>query len=169
MGLHFHAKSEHKLNGTQYDAEVHMVFKKAGVSVMEDDICVIGILFKIDDDAADENERKILKVFQPDFPKQALNVNFRELFEPTLLKNPSFLHYKGSLTTPPCTETVKWFVHSEIFHLKEEDLNSFDGKWVHNESFSPTGHGNSRPVCELFDRKIYKVRAQELVKKKDEK
>jgi carbonic anhydrase len=37
----------------------------------------------------------------------------------------SYYRYEGSLTTPPCDESVDWFVLTEPIHVAEADINSF--------------------------------------------
>ena len=143
------------------DSEVHIVFKKKGESVLEDDFCVIGILFKGDDDDFDDNERKLMTSFHPEEEHKDFSVNLGEILQNSLLKNMEFMHYKGSLTTPPCTESVNWFVHPKVFKLKREDLAPFFEKWC-REDFSPHRKGNSRPCCPLNGRSIYKVKAKNL-------
>ena len=143
------------------DCEVHIVFKKQGVSVLEDDFCVIGILFKCDEDEANEHERKLVNSFQPEQANQALSINLAEILQKTLLKSMEFMHYKGSLTTPPCTESVNWFVHPKVFNVRREDLQVFFDKWG-GEDYSPTKRGNSRPCCPLNGRNIYKVKAEHM-------
>lgn len=141
------------------DSEVHIVFKKKGESVLEDDFCVIGILFKSDDENSDDHERKLMTSFHPEAANQDISVNIGEIMQNTLLKSMEFLHYKGSLTTPPCTESVNWFVHSKVFKLKRDDLAPFFEKWS-GEEYSPQRRGNSRPCCPLNGRSIYKIKAQ---------
>lgn len=161
--LHFHSLSEHTFNGIHYDAELHIVHTKDGLSLFEDNFCVIGILFKCVDDSniTNPDTRKAINVFQPNFPNQALTVNMREIFENTLLKNPIFYNYKGSLTTPPCTETVNWYVHPEVFPVTAEDLKDFSEKWKNNLDFCPKRTGNSRPVCPLNGRTVFRIKANE--------
>lgn len=66
--LHYHTKSEHKINGTLYDGELHMVFEKAGPSVLEDNFCVLGFIFKVDDNKAVKYGRDLLTTFKPTQP-----------------------------------------------------------------------------------------------------
>src|SRR4029077_18231720 len=37
----------------------------------------------------------------------------------------SYYRYEGSLSTPPCAETVNWFVLTESIQVAEADINSF--------------------------------------------
>ena len=37
----------------------------------------------------------------------------------------NYYRYSGSLTTPPCAETVDWFVLTDPVHVAEADVNSF--------------------------------------------
>jgi len=32
-------------------------------------------------------------------------------------------HYRGSLTTPPCSENVQWFVNPVPIHIKQSSLD----------------------------------------------
>ena len=55
-----------------------------------------------------------------------------------------FYRYNGSLTTPPCTEGVRWYVMSEVAEASEEQLRAF---------LSLTGR-NNRPVQPVNNRPI---------------
>lgn len=160
--MHFHSQSEHKFSGVQYDSEMHIVFKKMPPSLLYDDFCVIAIMFKANDDFALEEDRKPLINFQPNFPDQTLTVYMNDIFKNNLMASPKFYHYRGSLTTPPCTESVCWFVHPRVFIVKTEDLEPFFEKWRDNKEFCPTGKGNSRPVLPLNERLVYEITAKPL-------
>jgi len=36
-----------------------------------------------------------------------------------------YYKFKGSLTTPPCSENVKWFVYKTPLSVSKEQVNSF--------------------------------------------
>ena len=60
-------------------------------------------------------------------------------------KKKGYYRYDGSLTTPPCSEGVKWFVLKKPMSLSPEQLKNF------------TLEGNTnRPIRPLNDRKILK-------------
>lgn len=64
-----------------------------------------------------------------------------------------FWSYDGSLTTPPCTEGIKWSVLSEIQPISDAQLQYFTSIWQDNDSFA-SGNGNNRKVQPLNDREL---------------
>jgi carbonic anhydrase len=57
-------------------------------------------------------------------------INYNELFkeftDPSLKgKSPDFYHYKGSLTTPPCTDIVNWFLYPDVLPITLKHLEAF--------------------------------------------
>lgn len=82
----------------------------------------------------------------------------KELLEPTLIKQPDFYHYKGSLTTPHCNEIVSWFVYKYPLDVSAETIKIFEAKWIENKTFS-NGFGNGRPVQPLNGRPVYEISA----------
>jgi len=64
----------------------------------------------------------------------------------------SYFQYRGSLTTPPCTENVLWTVLEEPIYLTTEQINKFKKL----PFFDKIGRINNRPVQELNDRYVLK-------------
>ena len=58
-----------------------------------------------------------------------------------------YFHYNGSLTTPPCTEGLDWFVMAESQSIPQSLVNAF---WNHIGGYP----GNARPVQDINDRTI---------------
>ena len=54
-------------------------------------------------------------------------------------------HYDGSLTTPPCSEGVNWYVRKTPPQLSKEQIAAFTAIYDHN----------NRPVQALNDRTLY--------------
>lgn len=127
--FHFHTPSEHKASGNPYDMEVHLVHRSdAG------ELAVVGVFMK-----KGQNNEKLGSFwgFLPmtigkEMELKSLKVNAADL----LPKQQAFFHYPGSLTTPPCSEGVQWFVMKTPIEVSAEQVEKFR-KIVHN---------NARPV-----------------------
>jgi len=121
--FHFHwgpangAGSEHTVDSSQADAELHFVHTKKGTSNenQRDFLTVIGVLL----DASEESVAVTSPWAKMDItaiqPINSKPVSVSELVLGQLLPpaNQSYYHYQGSLTTPPCSETVQWFLMKE--------------------------------------------------------
>jgi carbonic anhydrase len=126
--FHFHTASEHRVAGRGFDMEMHLVHASASGSN-----AVIGVFLK-----RGTTSGALSSVFEalPD----DLNVKhpLDESFNPAALLPQSRRHirYTGSLTTPPCTEGVKWLVMDEPVTVSDEDM----------AQFAERIHFNARPV-----------------------
>ena len=103
--FHFHSPSEHTFQGKHYPLELHIVHTLAsGPPGYTHDKAVIAVFF---DDVSD-TESPFIASLNPEKPGEALPkpVDLSELLKSTN----NFYHYQGSLTTPPCSEVVNWYV-----------------------------------------------------------
>jgi carbonic anhydrase len=101
--FHFHAPSEHMVNGVQFDAEMHLVHtNRIG------ELLVIGVLLTKSDAAQAGIFDNIMSNAPASVTTTKLQgtLNAMDLFP----KQELFYTYTGSLTTPPCTEGVRWIV-----------------------------------------------------------
>lgn len=65
-----------------------------------------------------------------------------------------FWSFDGSLTTPPCTEGIRWTVLKEVQPISDAQLQKFTQLWADNTAFA-AGKGNNREVQPLNDRTLY--------------
>jgi carbonic anhydrase len=101
--FHFHAPSEHTINGQRYDAELHLVHtNRIGETL------VVGVLLTQTDTAQpgvfDDIVSNAPLTVTTNTSESSVNAGN------LLPEQQLFYTYSGSLTTPPCTEGVRWFV-----------------------------------------------------------
>ena len=149
--FHFHAPSEHELDGNLYDLEMHLVHKDLRKGTIN---AVLGFMFK--------NTGKFNPFIQStiDALEKPTEIDMGEL----LKEDPQFYFYHGSLTTPPCSENILWFLTSKIMELDEKQLKFFTSRWADNEGFAQ-GCGNNREIQPLYNRPI--IYFDDVPKKKD--
>jgi carbonic anhydrase len=96
--FHFHEQSEHTIDGKRYPLAVHLVHQsEAGAYV------VIGVLFKAG------SESSFLANFSDNLPAikdEEYHVSDTLNAIDLIPVNAGYYNYRGSLTTPPCSETV---------------------------------------------------------------
>ena len=119
LQFHFHTPSEHKIKGESYPMEIHFVHKDA-----EGKLGVIGVMVKegekntIIDPIIKHTPRNLQ---EPKMTHENIMINAKELM-PEELK---YYRYRGSLTTPPCSEGVNWFVLKEPIEFSKQQIEAF--------------------------------------------
>ncbi len=136
LQLHFHAPSEHEIDGQHYPLEVHFVHKTE-----DGQIAVVGVL------VTEGAENAAWKPFTDHIGSATEDpeATLTELDWSTMLPAvQSTIRYDGSLTTPGCAEGVKWNVMTDPIAMSAEQIAAFTG--VYSE--------NSRPVQPLDGRTV---------------
>ncbi len=152
--FHAHAPSEHSINGKYYDLEIHNVFQLSSTSVAT--YMVVGILFELDLNAKDIDLLSGLPtqslVVGTDTDVPFTNLNYSDFIQWTNGK--AKYNYKGSLTTPTCSENVEWMLVKEPMKINQQQLTEFTKLWSDNSAFAG-GHGNNRATQPLNTRQVY--------------
>jgi carbonic anhydrase len=135
--FHFHSPSEHTLDGKHAPLEMHLVHKDAAGK-----LAVLGVLIQ---EGQAHPELAVLWQHMPTAPgrKEAVEgvqVNAGKLLPPSL----ATYRYSGSLTTPPCSEDVAWFVLQKPIEASAEQI----------AAFRKVIQGNNRPTQPLNGRTI---------------
>jgi carbonic anhydrase len=104
LQFHWHATSEHLVNEKPALFELHFVHKAADGA-----LAVVGVLFK---SGAENTVLRRLMREDPGPEKEAICADAVMLDE-LLPAHRGFYHYSGSLTTPPCSEGLAWFVMAD--------------------------------------------------------
>ena len=149
LNIHFHLNSEHTINGKNYDMEMHIVHENTNTEDKKNLHMVIAYIFEIDDDDDDDEEKTFLDSIGFNTGEEVKNVNVKDI-----VKKEDVYYYKGSLTTPPCTEDVNWVVIEDIKKMSQNQFDKFE-EYVNklNKNYSK---GNNRKTFELNGRKVYK-------------
>lgn len=137
--FHFHHPSEEKIAGKQFDLVAHLVHKDA-----QGNLAVVAILFQ----SGQTNPFLDLlwKYVPKDVGKEAdnkkVNLNVADL----LPADRSYYTFAGSLTTPPCSEGVTWYVLKNFVELSPDEISTF-AKWypMNARPIQPT---NGREIVE---------------------
>ncbi|KAL6081973.1 hypothetical protein STEG23_002227 [Scotinomys teguina] len=134
--------SEHTIDGVRHVIEIHVVhysdqyrsFDEA--KSQPDGLAVLAILVEIDDYAENTYYSNLISEFD-----NIQNPGQSTTLKDTIIQNllPKDTHnyytYEGSLTTPPCTENVRWYVFQDTVKLSKTQVDRIENsiKNQHNE------------------------------------
>ena len=132
MQFHFHSPSEETIHGKASDMVAHFMYqaadgKAAGVAVLLKAGRANATVQKIWDHMS-KTESKILN----DFSHQEATIPGVEIDPAGLLpSNLAYYTYAGSVTAPPCTENVTWFVLKTPVEISTAQINAFAALYPH--------------------------------------
>ena len=112
--IHFHEPSEHTINGIRYPLEIHLVHTSK-----QKEYTVFSILAK---EGADSQLFEFLESFLPLKENETKEIHQALDLSTLFPKNLDFYSYGGSLTTPPCTESVNWVIFKEPIIVSVEEV-----------------------------------------------
>ena len=139
--FHFHTPSGDRIDGKSYDMAAHLVHKNdAG------QLGVVVVLFR------QGAENAALKPLWEKMPEhEGREQTFPDIhFDPTQLlpAERGYYSFEGSLTVPPCTEGIRWFVLKQPVELSPAQFAKF--KAIYPLNNRPTQPLNGRRVKESF-------------------
>jgi len=135
--FHFHRPSEEKINGKGFDMVVHLVHADE-----QGGLAVVAVPLQ------KGNDNRLVRELWNDLPKEKekeerlenVKINVAEL----LPSERGYYTFPGSLTTPPCSENVTWFVLKNPVTVSESEI----------EQFSRLYRNDARPTQPLYDRVV---------------
>ena len=139
LQMHFHSPSEHHIQAYPFPMEAHLVHKdNAG------NLAVIGIMLK------EGAPNPFIDAAWKHLPQQ---INHEKLIPQTQLNaldmlpfNQRYYRYNGSLTTPPCSEGVRWMVMRTPLSVSRNQI----------QQFSSNISKNARPLQSINSRMVLK-------------
>lgn len=137
--FHFHAPSENTIDGKSFPMEVHLVHAD-----VDGNLAVIGVM--IQEGAWNRELSKAwavmpMKAEAKATPKTSLDANG------LLPKNREYYRFSGSLTTPPCSEGVRWLVMKTPITAEKAQIKKFTDTMQHHTN-RPVQALNGRPVLQ---------------------
>lgn len=154
LQFHLHAPAEHTVNKRTFPLELHVVHQMEGAKGLND-LLVVGVLFKEGPANAFLSQLNLETL-----PKKASESNILSgEVDLSVLRalDGNLFAYKGSLTTPPCAETVSWRLMSRVATASREQLAAFEALFAKNSAFA-AGRGNNRAVQPRSGRRVWFVR-----------
>lgn len=142
--FHFHRPSEEEIAGKKYAMVIHLVNERAGGAA------VIALLVKTG--AENPTIQKIWDNLPKEKDKEnevaGVTINAADL----LPADQNYYNFDGSLTTPPCSEGVKWFVmktpvemsaaqiaaFAKLYPMNARPIQPTDGREVKESAFTST-------------------------------
>lgn len=135
LQFHFHTPSEHKKRGQSYPMELHLVHRNGAGQ-----LAVVGVFMK------EGHFNPAIQKIWDSMPQTEGEVEVADVIDAdaVLPRNHEFFRYAGSLTTPPCSEGVKWSVMKYPIEVSSAQIARFKALFPLNAR--PTQPLNGRPV-----------------------
>lgn len=141
--FHFHSPSENTINGKYFPFEAHFVHQSE-----DGQLAVLAIMYE------EGKENKILKKVCSTIFSAIDKVHQCKLkaddINTLLPESKNYYRFSGSLTTPPCSEGVRWLVLKEHREISAGQIEKFINVMMKGR--------NNRPVQPLDARKVMKNR-----------
>lgn len=146
LQLHFHAPSEHRVDGRSSAAEIHLVHRDNLL-----DLAVLGVRVDVGSPVNPAIDKILLSAPTTSGEQVVLPGDFDA--NDVLPERREYYAYSGSLTTPPCSEGVRWFVLKQPVFVSQ---GAIDHLHEVNRNFANAGGfpNNNRPVRPLNGRVI---------------
>ncbi|OCP61757.1 carbonic anhydrase [Vibrio parahaemolyticus] len=133
--FHFHTPSENHVDGKSYPLEAHYVHADE-----QGNLAVVAVFFE------QGKANPALANLLENVPERDQNVAIRAPFDANALipSDKDYYRFNGSLTTPPCSEGVRWLVIKDPQSISAEQIAQFEH--VMGENNRPVQPLNARMV-----------------------
>ncbi len=137
--FHFHAPSENQITGKSFPMEGHFVHADK-----DGNLTVVAVMYK------EGSANPAFDYLWKNMPSKAgdkVALDSKENVINLLPKDHAYYRFSGSLTTPPCTEGVRWIVMKHAVSVSKAQIEAFS---------KVMGHPNNRPLQPVNAREILK-------------
>jgi carbonic anhydrase len=136
LQFHIHVPSEHRVNGESFMLEVHYVHSNE-----KGELAVVGLLYNEGEDHPKLDNYIAMIPTEVGEPVPFV-VPLHDF--PIVSANKDYYRYNGSLTTPPCSEGVRWYVIKEVREISKKRRDDFN-RLIGDDARGPQPI-NARPV-----------------------
>ena len=135
--FHFHAPSENRIAGKAFPLEGHLVHADK-----EGKLAVVAVMFK------EGPANEAVAAVWAKMPAKGGKVKLASPINAGALlpKGRSYYSFNGSLTTPPCTEGVRWLVIKESSTVSHQEVEAFEA--LEGQNNRPVQASSGRPILE---------------------
>jgi len=139
--FHFHRPSEETIDGKGYEMVVHLVHADE-----EGNLAVVAVLLQKgqDNPLVHELWKDLPKEKEKEEDLDSVLIDVARL----LPADRGYYTFPGSLTTPPCSENVTWFVLKRPVKVSTEEIEQFSELYRHD----------ARPAQTLYGRLVLESR-----------
>ncbi len=137
--LHFHTPSENTIEGRHFPMEAHFVHADE-----DGNLAVVAVMYN--QGAANAELEKAWRKM-PHEAGKTVQLSERLNAKNLLPSGRDYYRFNGSLTTPPCSEGVNWFVMKKIASASKQQIDKFS---------QVMGHDTNRPVQSVNARVVLK-------------
>jgi len=137
LQFHTHSPSEAAINGKPADMVIHLVHKNA-----QDQLAVVAVLLEVG-----ETANPLIQTLWDVMPKTVTEPQQHETqidINQLLPEDKNYYTFDGSLTTPPCSEGVRWMVLKQPVSISAEQLAQYQS--VYPKNVRPLQAVNGRKV-----------------------
>lgn len=162
--FHMHTLSEHTVDGSHYDLEIHFVHTTDDADAANK-VLVVAAFFKVEKGHGSPTFIRQLVEAIPKLtgtPTPVVHIDFAEVTQTVMIGSlahrgatapdfkPNFqnyMTYQGSFTAPPCTEGVQWILLRNPVYIYEEDWK--DLHELLGDNYRPVQPLNGRVVSTI--------------------
>lgn len=138
LQFHFHAPSEFRIDGRVYPMEVHFVHQREDAA-----LGVIGVL--VQEGAENPELQKVLDHMPATIGEVVDLASVQIDITKLLPQDQRYYRLMGSLTTPPCSEGVHWFVMEQPMTASKAQIEAFSALFPEGDA-RPLQKANYRLV-----------------------
>lgn len=136
LQFHFHSPSEHTISGRPFPMELQLVHQSA-----DGQQAIVGVFIEAGQGSDNETLNRVFGALAG-YTGQKLSSDAQIKASELLPQERGHYRFMGSLTTPPCSEGVKWFVMREPIEISARQLTRFQS--IFDNNARPTQLWNKR-------------------------